>query len=48
MRHNRLLALPFLLQERLRHGDAEVSLLGGMHDVPRSGTASADRDHGKS
>ncbi|WP_018951993.1 hypothetical protein [Thioalkalivibrio sp. AKL12] len=37
-----------LLQDLLRHGDAEVSLLGGMHDVPRSGTASADRDHGKS
>lgn len=36
MRHNRLLALPFLLQDRLRHGDAEVTLLGGLHDVPRS------------
>ncbi|WP_018145481.1 MULTISPECIES: hypothetical protein [unclassified Thioalkalivibrio] len=37
-----------LLQDLLRHGDAEVSLLGGMHDVPRSGNASADRHHDKS
>lgn len=25
-----------LLQDLLRHGDAEVSLLGGLHDVPRA------------